>query len=84
MLTALFTKESLAIRSGKNTDLQPNKCIKERRVLRIVRILPSCNLAKESLVLWIVYIELRLRINIFEFRINVGSTVQGELAALAV
>ena len=60
-LTALFTKESLAIRSVKNADLQPNKCTKESRVLRIVRILPSCNLAKESLDLWIVYIELRFK-----------------------
>ena len=30
------------------------------------------------------YIKLRLQINIFELHINLGSTVQGELAALAV
>ena len=31
-----------------------------------------------------IYIKFRLQINIFEFRINLGSLVQGELAALAV
>ena len=65
-------------------NLQPNIVCKQNVFQSLCQLPLTALFTKESLALWIVYIKFRLQINIFDPRINSGSTVQGELAASAV
>ncbi|MDY4586000.1 MAG: hypothetical protein SPC84_03890, partial [Oscillospiraceae bacterium] len=60
-------------------NLQPNIVCKQNVFQSLSQLPLTALFTKESLALWIVYIKFRLQINIFDPRINSGSTVQGEL-----